>query len=135
MQTARVSTTPRRLRHLLLVAMGQEEVGRCIRTAREDAHLTQPELAALIGLKHPQSVSNYERGITDVPPRRLRKIAEETGKPISFFLGEQPPASRPEGDEGKVLAALENMQATLERLVDSVERLSVRAARPGARSR
>ena len=70
--------------------MGQEELGRLIALAREEANLSQPQLAERIGLKHPQSISNYERGVTEVPARRIRQIAEATGKPISFFLGEPP---------------------------------------------
>jgi transcriptional regulator with XRE-family HTH domain len=70
------------------MALGQEELGRRIAQARREAGLTQPELAALAGLKHPQSISNYERGSTEVPPRRLRRIAEATHRDIAWFLGE-----------------------------------------------
>jgi transcriptional regulator with XRE-family HTH domain len=70
------------------MALGQEEVGRRIAQAREEAGLTQAELATRIGLRHPQSISNYERGETEVPAKRLRAIAEATGKDISYFLGE-----------------------------------------------
>lgn len=94
-----VSTTPRRLRQLLRAAMGSEELGNLIRQAREEAGLTQATLAARIGLQHPQSVSRYERGETEVRAMRLRRIAEVTGKPISFFLGVTPTtAEEPGGD-------------------------------------
>jgi transcriptional regulator with XRE-family HTH domain len=86
-----VSTKTRRLRKLLLEAMGQRELGRRIRAARDDAGLTQSQLAARVGLQHPQSVSNYERGTQEVPPGRLRRIAEATGKPITYFVAEVMP--------------------------------------------
>ena len=69
--TSLVSTKTRRLRQLLLVSLGQQELGRRIRQARDDAGLTQSQLAELLGLKHPQSISRYERGETEVPQRAL----------------------------------------------------------------
>lgn len=66
--------------------MGDPVLGQRIREARQAAHLTQPELAARVGLKHSQSISNYERGTAEVKPDRLRRIATATSKPLSFFL-------------------------------------------------
>lgn len=94
------------------MAMGQEELGRRIRAAREEADLTQPQLADRLGLKHPQSISNYERGITEVPTKRLHRIAEATGKPISYFVADAPPALEPETVEQR-LAAVEHLLAEL----------------------
>lgn len=92
--TRLVSTKARRLRHLLRVAIGQEEIGRRIREAREAADLTQRDLAERIGVQTAQSISRYERGETEVPMKRIRRIADATGKPLDFFItlpeGEQP---------------------------------------------
>lgn len=77
------------------MALGDQELGRRIAQAREDARLSQPELAQRIGLRHPQSISNYERGKGEVPPGRLRRIAEATGKPLTFFVDEQSPPLAP----------------------------------------
>lgn len=85
----RLSTDTSRLRHLLLMALGQEELGQRIKEAREDAGLTQQELADRIGIKQGQTVSNYERGVTEVTTKRLRRIAEATGKPITFFVQDE----------------------------------------------
>jgi len=76
------------------VALGQEEIGRRIQQAREDASLTQNELAGLIGLADGQSISRYERGETEVRTKRIRRIAEVTGKPMSFFIMENQPEPR-----------------------------------------
>jgi transcriptional regulator with XRE-family HTH domain len=81
-----VSTKPRHLRHLLRVSLGLDELGRRIKQAREDAHLTQQELADRIGIKTAQSISRYERGETEVSTKRLRRIAEATGKEMTFFV-------------------------------------------------
>jgi len=102
------------------MAMGQEELGRLIALAREEANLSQPELAERIGLKHPQSISNYERGVTEVPPGRLRKIAEATGKPISFFLGEDAIPQDPD------------LRQVLDKLQDDVDEILRRLPRPDA---
>lgn len=66
--------------------MGDPELGKRIREARAAAGLTQKALADAVGWADHQSVSNAERGISDVPAPRLRQIAEATGKPIAFFL-------------------------------------------------
>lgn len=94
------------------MAMGQEELGRRIREAREEAGLTQPQLAETLGLKHPQSISNYERGVTEIPTKRLRRIAEATGKPMSFFVTDAPRLADPEMVEER-LAAVELLLAEL----------------------
>ena len=117
----RVSTETRRLRTLLLVALGQDELGRRIKRAREDAGMTQPELAAAVGWAHPQSVSKAERGETEVPMPRLRRIADATGKPLGFFVRENEtlePATPPD-----FLDRLDRMEAQLEGLVAAVEEL------------
>lgn len=69
------------------MALGQEELGRRVKEARESANMTQRDLADAIDLRDAQSISNYERGLTEVPTRRLRRIAEATKKPLAFFLG------------------------------------------------
>jgi transcriptional regulator with XRE-family HTH domain len=77
------------MQRLLLRMIGQKEVGLRIREAREAAdEMTQQELADAIGVATAQSISRYERGETEVPAKRLRKIAEATGRPMSFFVQE-----------------------------------------------
>jgi transcriptional regulator with XRE-family HTH domain len=85
-----VSTKTRHLRQLLRMALGQEEIGRRIAQAREEASLSQRELAEKIGVADAQSISRYERGVTEVRTRRLEKIAEATGKPLNYFVMEFP---------------------------------------------
>lgn len=95
------------------MALGAAELGRLIAKARDEANLSQAELAEKIGLKHPQSISRYERGETEVPAKRLRRIAEVTRKPLSYFLGADPEAEL--GGEG----GWENVVLRLEALEQS----------------
>lgn len=63
-------------------------LGERIRFARERAGMTQAELARQIGLADAQSVSNYERGRSEVPRERLRRISAATRTPIAYFVSE-----------------------------------------------
>lgn len=67
------------------MTLGEQQLGAQIRAAREEAGLSQAELSQIVDLAHPQSISNYERGVEEPSIRRLRQIALATGKPISFF--------------------------------------------------
>jgi transcriptional regulator with XRE-family HTH domain len=60
-----------------------------IREAREDAGLTQEQIAPLLGVTL-ATVSRYERGIgkRGISVAMLARIAQVTGKPLSFFLSE-----------------------------------------------
>lgn len=108
------------------MALGQQELGRRIHQAREEAGLTQSQLAELLGLSHPQSISRYERGETEVPQKRLRRIAEVTGKPLSFFHPDlaadtpSPPTEDPEAlaVAHQILEELRVLRAAVERLAD-----------------
>jgi len=61
-----------------------EFVSKKIKTAREDADLTQSDLEKKTGL--PQShISRLENGVHSPSASTLAKIAEATGKPLSYF--------------------------------------------------
>jgi transcriptional regulator with XRE-family HTH domain len=86
-------TAPSPVGQSLSVLLAKESVGVRIRQARREASLTQAELAARVGLLHPQQISNYERGVSEPAPTRLRSIAEVTGKSLAFFFhGEEEPS-------------------------------------------
>jgi transcriptional regulator with XRE-family HTH domain len=53
--------------------------------ARAEAGLSQEELARLVGCSV-FSIAGYERGKRHPRGPRLRKIAEVTGKPLSWFF-------------------------------------------------
>src|SRR6185369_7043208 len=84
------ATKTRNLRRLLLAAMEEAAqkdptgVGGRIREARMAMGLTQDQLADLVGVGMRQ-IQYYESGESN-PYRTLRRIAEATGRPLSFFL-------------------------------------------------
>jgi transcriptional regulator with XRE-family HTH domain len=80
------STKARPLRHLLLVSLGQGEIGARVKQAREEAGLTQQELAERAGLKNGANISRIETGRTQLTPKRMREIAEATRQPLAFFV-------------------------------------------------
>lgn len=66
-----------------------ELVSRRVREAREEAGMTQRDLAPKINVTQ-QAVSRYETGALRVSLSQLVQIAEVTGKPLHFFLHETP---------------------------------------------
>lgn len=98
------------------MALGQQEIGERIKRARKAASLSQAELARRVGLAHPQSISNYERGQTgDISIDRLRAISEATGKPLSYFV-DTPEEITPEVEEGR----LDRLESQLEKVLGVV---------------
>ncbi len=119
------------------MTLGQQELGRRIRQAREDAGLTQSELADRIGLSHPQSISRYERGETEVPQKRLRRIADETGKQLNHFLADEvDSAPAVSAEDVELLAMVKEIRAEIRDLRADVRRLEgppTQAGTPRAR--
>lgn len=64
------------------------ELAERIRDARKDARLSQDELGKFIGVSD-KSVSAYEQGRSTPPISKLKKIAEYTNHPLSYFTQEE----------------------------------------------
>ena len=60
------------------------ELARRIRTARREARLSQQALGESIGVSD-KSVSAYEQGRSVPPFDKLKKIAANTHRPVSYF--------------------------------------------------
>ena len=58
-----------------------------IRTARRQAQLSQDALGRSIGLSD-KSISSYEQGRSTPPLIKLKKIADHTKRPLSYFTQE-----------------------------------------------
>ena len=56
-----------------------------LRMARESAGLKQQGVADQVGLRTKAAISDYENGVTEVPMRRLRRMAELYGWPLVLF--------------------------------------------------
>lgn len=65
-----------------------------IKKARQDANLSQKTLAKHLGVSD-KAISAYEQGRSTPPVNKLKKIAKETSRPLSYFTEEEvssPPA-------------------------------------------
>ncbi len=63
----------------------RRKAGRYLKKAREEARLTQQEVAAKVGLAYYTTVSQVERGTTRVPPDRMRQWAVALGVEPKVF--------------------------------------------------
>lgn len=99
-------------------------VGDRIKQARLEAGLKQHELADLIGVGMRQ-IQYYEAGESD-PYRKLKKIAEVTGKTVGWLLrgdDEPTPQGRQEGEDrlAEIVERLDRLDESLRRLLDERE--------------
>jgi transcriptional regulator with XRE-family HTH domain len=63
------------------------ELAKRIRSARSNAHLSQDALGKSIGLSD-KAISAYEKGRSQPPLENLRKIADATSHPLTYFTQE-----------------------------------------------
>ncbi|MGQ9531865.1 MAG: helix-turn-helix domain-containing protein [Desulfotomaculales bacterium] len=68
--------------------MGYKEIGRKIQRAREEAGLSQEELAARLGCSQ-STLSNYELGKRRLYLAQLEAIGRALGKPLQYFLEDE----------------------------------------------
>ena len=89
------------------------ELANRIREARRRAHLSQDDLGKYIGVSD-KSISAYEQGRSTPPIQKLKKIAEFTRYPLSYFT-----------QEDNIDAMLANKLASIERELTEVKRLLI----------
>lgn len=65
--------------------MSVTEIGRRLKNARLNAHMTQADVAKYLGITY-QAISNYERGITRVDVETLGKLCQFYGIQIGDLL-------------------------------------------------
>ncbi|HSE81707.1 MAG TPA: helix-turn-helix transcriptional regulator [Gaiellaceae bacterium] len=94
------------------------EVGARIRSARTAKGWKQKHLAAEVNVE-PITVSRWERGATTPDFNALNLIAEATGRPVSYFLGEGDAAPEP-----RLSGAVERLEAAAERIATEGERIA-----------
>lgn len=87
------------------------ELAKRIRSARQQARLSQSALGESIGVSD-KSVSSYEQGRSTPPFAKLKKIAESTNQPLSYFTQEN-------NDEATITSKL----LTIERELVEVKKL------------
>jgi len=64
-------------------------LGKKIKQAREEARMSQLQLAVLLGLSD-KTISGYETGRIEIPVKHLIQMGEIFKKPISYFIGSDP---------------------------------------------
>jgi transcriptional regulator with XRE-family HTH domain len=79
------------------------EVGRRVRTRRLEQHLSQTELADMIGVTF-QQVQKYEKGVNRIGAGRLQRIAEALHVPMTYFFTEA--TSTSSDNKGKTMSVL-----------------------------
>ncbi len=63
-----------------------DSLGTKVRNARREAQIPPEVLAVALGVSV-ATVFRIERDVSDISVKRLGQIAEVTGQPISYFIG------------------------------------------------
>jgi transcriptional regulator with XRE-family HTH domain len=122
------------------------EVGQRIRALRQDAGLSQTQLADELGLTF-QQVQKYEKGVNRVGAGRITKIAQVLGVPVNQVITDEPTARKGAQDVESPLGLLSKpgalallraygklKEGTLRRAVVSlVENVAYRSPKKGKR--
>lgn len=80
------------------MGMIYNEIGKRIQKARDEAGLSQEELASRLGLTQ-AALSNYELGKRRLHLANLKSMAKALNKPISYFIEEPGDAPDPREEE------------------------------------
>jgi transcriptional regulator with XRE-family HTH domain len=108
------------------VAEAKEQLGERIRTARAAKGWKQKHLAAEVDVE-PITVSRWERGATTPDLNVVGRIADATGKPVSYFVGGDADSAtdRASLDEAakRIEAAALHMAAEADRIAQLLEEL------------
>ncbi|MBN1142524.1 MAG: helix-turn-helix transcriptional regulator [Deltaproteobacteria bacterium] len=62
------------------------QLGRRVAALRQSAGMCQEDLAAILGLGQPSSISNREQGITEFTPRELSLVAQHFGVTLDYLI-------------------------------------------------
>jgi transcriptional regulator with XRE-family HTH domain len=100
------------------------EVAARIKAARTAKGWKQKHLAAEVKVE-PITVSRWERGATTPDFDALNLIAEATGKPLGYFLGEE----KSQIPEPRLADAVERLEAAAERIATALAELRAELAR------
>jgi transcriptional regulator with XRE-family HTH domain len=118
-----------------VVASEKEQLGDRIRSARAAKGWKQKHLAAQLEVE-PITVSRWERGATTPDLDVLGRVAEATGRPVSFFVAgdEHPRARRGRSSLDEAASRIESaalhIATETDRLAALLEELRAELARP-----
>jgi len=106
--------------------MSIDEIAARIKKARKDAHMTQAEAAAHLGITY-QAISNYERGVTRIDTDTLVKLCSIYNVPLSDILGTKTTPAQLLGwdeTESALVAGGWSIESIAEEMNVSVDRIS-----------
>lgn len=92
--------------------MGFKEIGKKLQLAREEAGLSQEQLANMLGCAQ-STLSNYEKGKRRLYLTQLENIAELLEKPIEYFM-ESSSSSQTETTVSNIAASGDDDQELLQ---------------------
>ena len=92
----------------------QTKIGLKIKNLRESRHLSQTQLAELVGYKDKTSIAKIEAGKVDLPQSKIMAFAKVLGVTTSYLLD----------DEHDVIIDFETSKNTLKRIITYFEKLN-----------
>ena len=101
--------------------MSVTEIGKRLKLARQQAHITQAEVAKRLGVSF-QTISSYERGINRVDSDTLMRLCEIYNVPIGELMANARPSASIEGEK---YSDDERELIELYRRADKADRLAV----------
>ena len=112
----------------------KQRLGERIRAARAEKGWKQKHLAAHVDVE-PITISRWERGATSPDLEVISQVAEATGKPLSYFVGdeeEQPAAGSSALDDAaaRIEAAALQIATEADRIASLLEQLRADPNRP-----
>lgn len=94
-------------------------IGCRVREARAEYGMTQEELAGDVGVD-PKHISWIENGRKHGSDQLIRRISEVTGKPLSFFYGNEPMPDDASDKEKEILMKYRKATAQQQKLIESL---------------
>lgn len=89
--------------------MSYKRLGKRIQLAREEAGLSQEQLAAMLGCSQP-TLSNYEKGKSRIYLTQLQKVSEILNHPAQYFLEAMEPIEDERDKPVAAATAIPNME-------------------------
>lgn len=96
----------------------QKHLGEKVRQARSIAHLSQIDLAKIIGIGK-NSMIDTEKGRREPGLTELNKIAEATNQDIKFFLEKEKPEIKPSDNLLDATGLTDEQKDLMQRLIDT----------------
>jgi transcriptional regulator with XRE-family HTH domain len=103
------------------VATEKEQLGERIRAARAAKGWKQKHLAAQVAVE-PITISRWERGATTPDLDVLGRVAEATGKPVSYFVGGEPESGA--GGRSSLADAANRIETAALHITGEIDRLA-----------